>query len=42
MESVLGALEEQVGGFYDPSKKTFFLLERHAQQHAARRSSRTS
>ena len=27
MESVLGALEEQVGGFYDPSKKTFFLLD---------------
>jgi len=26
MESVLGALEEQVGGFYDPGKKTFFLL----------------
>jgi hypothetical protein len=27
MESVLGALEEQVGGFYDPARKTFFLLE---------------
>ena len=27
LESVLGALEEQVGGFYDPKRETFFLLD---------------
>jgi hypothetical protein len=27
LESVLGALEEQVGAFYDPKRETFFLLD---------------
>jgi hypothetical protein len=27
LETVLGALEEQVGGFYDPRRETFFLLD---------------
>jgi hypothetical protein len=27
LESVLSALEEQVGGFYDPKRETFFLLD---------------
>jgi hypothetical protein len=26
LEGVMGALEEQVGGFYDPTRETFFLL----------------
>jgi hypothetical protein len=27
LEALLGALEEQAGGFYDPSRKSFYLLD---------------